>query len=172
MNVKQKLSILFYLKRNKQDREGKSPLYARITVDGLKEETSTGCKVSGKNWDNETKSVLSRDPEAKKINNKIAQLKVDLERHFDLMRAKHQVATPALVLESYRSPLNGARLQQERIENLALSEQIDQFIFTYLQFNTKLQNATADGKVPHPTKAKLLSHQRSLIEKLPLEQRR
>ncbi|MBC7830080.1 MAG: hypothetical protein H7122_20210 [Chitinophagaceae bacterium] len=80
------------------------------------------------------------------------------------MQAKHQLATPAKVLESYRSPLNGARLQQEKVENLALSEQIDQFIYAYLQFNSKYQNATADGKIPHPTKAKLLSQQRNKLD--------
>ncbi|MBC7830079.1 MAG: hypothetical protein H7122_20205 [Chitinophagaceae bacterium] len=71
MNVKQKLSILFYLKRNKINRDGKSPLYARVTIDGLKEEISTGCKVCGKNWDNDAKTVLSSDPEFKKINKKL-----------------------------------------------------------------------------------------------------
>lgn len=164
MNVKQKLSILFYLRKYKAGNDGKSPLYARVTIDGIKDEISTGCRITSKNWDNGTKTVISRDTDAKKINKKIAQLKVDLERHFDLMQAKHQVATPAWVFESYRSPLNGARLQQEKIENLALSEQIDQFIFSYLQFNTKFQNATADGNVPHPTKAKLLSQQRNKLD--------
>src|SRR5688500_12786944 len=164
MNVKQNLSVLFYLKRKKKSKDGKSPIYVRVTIDGLQDEISTGCKVYDKDWDNVTKAVTSKDGEAKKINKKLAQLKVDVERHYDLMQAKHEVATPALVFQSYRSPLNGARLQQEKMENLALSEQIDQFINAYLRFNSKFLNATADGKTVHPTKAKLLSQQRNKLE--------
>lgn len=41
-----------------------------------------------------------------------------MERHFDLMQAKHQVATPQLLLNSYKTPLNGERIRQEKIENL------------------------------------------------------
>ena len=47
MNVKQNLSILFYLKRKKEGRDGRSPIYARVTIDGLQEEISTGQKVAG-----------------------------------------------------------------------------------------------------------------------------
>ena len=95
MNVNQKLSILFYLRKSKTSSDGKSPVYARVTIDGLKDEVSTGCKVHSKSWDNEAKTVSSTDRNCKTINKKIAQLKVDMERHFDLMQAKHQVATPA-----------------------------------------------------------------------------
>lgn len=57
MNVKQNLSILFYLKRKKKNKDGKCPIYARVTIDGLQDEMSTGCKVGGKDWNNETKTV-------------------------------------------------------------------------------------------------------------------
>ena len=67
MNVKQKLSILFYLRKYKVGNDGKSPLYARVTIDGLKDEISTGCRITSKNWDNGTKTVISRDIDAKKI---------------------------------------------------------------------------------------------------------
>ena len=166
MNVKQRFSILYFLKNNKRGNDGKSPIYARITIDGLKDEISTGCKANLKHWNKNSKTVTAGDPDFRKVNKKLLQLKVDLERHFDLMQAKHEVATPALVTSSHRSPLNGARLQQEKIENLELSEQIDQFILDYLQFNNRFQNAGADGKNIYATKARLLSNQR---EKLHLD---
>ncbi len=163
MNVKQRFSILYFLKNNKSRSDGKSPIYARITIDGLKEEISTGCKANLKHWDKNSKTVTAGDPDFRKVNKKLLQLRVDLERHFDLMQAKHEVATPRLVIGSHRSPLNGARLQQEKIENLELSEQIDQFILHYLQFNNRVQNAGADGKIVHATKARLLSNQREKL---------
>ena len=42
VNVKQNLSILFYLKRKKIDKAGKVPVYVRLTIDGLKDEMSLG----------------------------------------------------------------------------------------------------------------------------------
>jgi hypothetical protein len=44
MNVKQNLSILFYLRRVKIDADGKIPVYVRLTIDGLKVNMSLGLK--------------------------------------------------------------------------------------------------------------------------------
>jgi hypothetical protein len=94
MNVKQNLAILLYLKRSKIDKTRKMPVYVRLTIDGLKVDMSLGFKVLSENWDTETKTVKPPEPKHKSFNRKIAQAKTDIERHFDLMQAKHQVATP------------------------------------------------------------------------------
>lgn len=86
MNVKQNLSVLFYPRNQKKNASGEAPIYARITIDGLREELATGVKVQVKNWNIETKSVLPSDPDWKKSNKKIQQINVDLERHFYLIR--------------------------------------------------------------------------------------
>lgn len=75
MNVKQNLSNLFYLKRKKEGRDGKSPIYARVTIDGVQDEISTGEKIMGTNWNIETKTVDSKDPDSRKINKKLSQLR-------------------------------------------------------------------------------------------------
>lgn len=62
MNLSQRLSILFYLKRKKVSKDGKIPIYVRVTIDGLEDEFSLGTKVLAEDWDNETKQVLSTDP--------------------------------------------------------------------------------------------------------------
>ena len=40
----QKLSILFWLFKAKASKDGKAPIYARITLDGVNEEISLGLK--------------------------------------------------------------------------------------------------------------------------------
>jgi hypothetical protein len=62
MQIHQNVSILFYRKRKKADKEGYVPIYCRITVDGLDEERSTGFKVLDSQWDKDTKQVLSTNP--------------------------------------------------------------------------------------------------------------
>ena len=42
-------------------------------------------------------------------NKKILKSITDVERHFDLMQAKHGVVTPAMVKESYLTPVSGAQ---------------------------------------------------------------
>ncbi|MBL7699185.1 MAG: hypothetical protein JNK79_13550 [Chitinophagaceae bacterium] len=59
MQVHQNLSILFYRKRKKADKNGYIPIYCRVTIDGLEDEMSTGFKVLDDEWDNTNKLVLS-----------------------------------------------------------------------------------------------------------------
>ena len=115
MHVKQHLSILFYLKRRKANKAGMIPIYVRISIDGLQAEISLGCKVLAEQWD-DTNKLLSSDLATNHIKRKITQTKTDLERHFDLVQAKQLVATPRLVLDSYKTPLNGERIRQNKIE--------------------------------------------------------
>jgi hypothetical protein len=147
MHVKQKFSVLFYLKRKKITKEGTIPVYVRVTIDGFKDEKALGFNVLSDHWSNETKMVRSADPRSKTLNKKIGQTKVDLERHFDLMQAKHEVATPQMVFKSYKTPLKGERIRQEKIDNLALSEEIDGCITNFLSFNEKYNFAYKDGRL-------------------------
>lgn len=170
MHVKQKFSSLFYLKRQKIDKAGKIPVYVRVTIDGLQDEMSVGIKVLDGHWNNDSKTVQSGDPQHKALNKKIGQIKTDIERHFDLMQAKHEVATPKLVLQSYKTPLKGTRIRQEKIDNLAMSEELDTCIANFLSFNEKYTAAYKDGRQPVSVKRQFLDAQRNdlvqAIEKL------
>ena len=59
MNVMQKLSILVFLKHGKADLEGNTPIYIKITIDGLERELSLGCKVPAAQWDDDNKMALA-----------------------------------------------------------------------------------------------------------------
>jgi hypothetical protein len=50
-----------------------------------------------------------------------------------------------MVLKSYKTPLKGERIRQEKIDNLALSEEIDGCIRDFLSFNEKYNLAYKDG---------------------------
>jgi integrase len=165
MNVKQNLSILFYLRRVKMDADGKVPVYVRLTIDGLKVNMSLGFKILVDNWDAKTKTVKCADSRHKTLNKKIGQVKTDLERHFDLMQAKHEEATPQLVLASYKTPISGQRIRQEEMENLAFSEELDALINCYILFTGKYTNAHKDGTVPDPMKRWLLEDQKAELNR-------
>jgi hypothetical protein len=127
MQVNQSLSILFYRKTKKLNKKGLLPLYCRVTIDGLDDEISTSCYIRFDDWDNDNKIVLSTCADHKKFNKKLGQMKTDLQRHFDLMVAKHGLATPKRVFESYQSPLDGHKDKKEKNENVAFSLALDEF---------------------------------------------
>lgn len=64
---KQDLSILFWIKRSiaRKAKDGKAPISARVTIDGLRTEISLSRKVLPEEWDEENKIVISTTPEAK-----------------------------------------------------------------------------------------------------------
>jgi hypothetical protein len=68
-------------------------------------------------------------------------------------------------LNSYKTPLNGERIRQEKIENLSLSEQIDDCINRYLLYCDKYRSAHKDGRTPVPVKQHLLEQEKELLDR-------
>ena len=74
MKFKQNLSLLLWLYRGKASKDGKVPIYVRITVDGLDTDISLGKKIQPQSWDTNSKQVSGGGIEAKLINQKITQV--------------------------------------------------------------------------------------------------
>lgn len=75
------LSILFYIKGNKKDKQGKVPIYMRITYNGKRAEISTMRKVDLSRWNSKGNMVKGYSSEAKIIN-----------RNLDIMRNRvHEI---------------------------------------------------------------------------------
>ena len=165
MNFKQKLSILFYLKGCKKSIDGKVPIYIRITIDGLAEDMSLGCKVLETDWDCENKIVRPTDRLYKVLNKKIGQAKADIERHFDLMAAKNGIVTPAMLKASYRTPINGQQVKLEKVQSLAFSEKLDTLIKEYIEYCSKVAKAYQFDAVPCSAKLALLNREKSVLAK-------
>jgi site-specific recombinase XerD len=164
MYVKQSFALLFYLKRKKMTADGKVPIYARLTIDGLEEEISTGIKVNPDYWENSLKMVIPRDKNYETSNKALNKMKTDLNRHFDLIQATEEIATPKMVLEAYRTPLRGERVKEERLKNLAFSDELDKLIENYLDFANRYRKAYEDGKTPLPARSELLAEEKKVLE--------
>lgn len=75
------LSVLFYIKRNKIDKQGKVPIYMRVTYDGKRAEISAMRKVDLSKWNSKGNMVKGYSSEAKIIN-----------RNLDIMRNRvHEI---------------------------------------------------------------------------------
>ena len=61
------LSILFWLNRSKCNRNGHTPIYCRITVDGRRAELSTGKWIEPDRWNQNAARVRGINEETKTI---------------------------------------------------------------------------------------------------------
>ncbi|WP_142687775.1 Arm DNA-binding domain-containing protein [Chitinophaga polysaccharea] len=109
MKSNQKLSLLFWLWRSKASKtDGRAPIYARITIDGLDDELSTSRKVLPEHWDNQLKIVTDPSPEGRKTNKKIIEMRTDLELHFRALQNQFEEVTPGMLKNVYKGiPANG-----------------------------------------------------------------
>jgi site-specific recombinase XerD len=101
MKSNQKLSILLWVFKAKATKDGRAPIYVRITIEGKDDEISLGRKVDPQFWDNKLKLVTESGMEAKVTNQKVLQIKSDLERHFMVLQTQHEQITSAMLKNVY-----------------------------------------------------------------------
>ncbi|ACT92144.1 site-specific integrase [Dyadobacter fermentans] len=134
MKSNQKLSILFWLFKAKATKDGKAPIYVRITIDGLDDEISLGKKVHPYDWCNQTKKVTASGMEAKLINIAIDQARASLTSQFMVLQSQFECITPTMLKNVYKgkpvedkvdAPQPGSKKQQTLLQ--AFDEHIEKF---------------------------------------------
>ncbi|MAZ29264.1 MAG: recombinase [Cytophagaceae bacterium] len=69
------LSLLFYIKKSKADKNGKTNIYLRMTLDGRRTEFSVHRKIRIDWWNSKTQGAMGNSPEAQNINRHLSILK-------------------------------------------------------------------------------------------------
>lgn len=69
------LSLLFYIKKSKADRNGKTNIYLRITMEGRRTEFSVHRKIPVDWWNSRSQTAMGNSAEAREINRFISFLK-------------------------------------------------------------------------------------------------
>jgi len=86
--MKYDLSILFYLKKSKEDKKGFVPIYLRITVNGLRTELSANRKIELLKWDGNSQRAKGRSDEAKTLNDHMDHMENILKHDFNSLNEK------------------------------------------------------------------------------------
>ena len=97
MKFKQNLSLLFWLYRGKASKDGKAPIYVRITIDGTDTDISLSKKIHPDFWNSDAKLVTATTSEAKMINLKIVQAQAEIEKHFLVLQSQLNHVKPAML---------------------------------------------------------------------------
>lgn len=159
MRSNQKLSLLFWLFKAKATKDGKAPLYCRITIDGKDTDVSLSRKIHPNFWDVEHKKDTQPGTEAKKTNAKIDQAKVDLERHFIVLQSQHEDITPSMLKHVYLGRVNTPSAEAapvDKVEVPTILQAFDRFIATFKKKVDKKNRS--EGTLRHwkTTKTKIL----------------
>ena len=105
MKINEQLSILFFLSKKKASKDGKAPIWARITVDGERSEISLSQKFLPEYWDQELENVnLEVHPqkkEAAQLSAEITQTLTSLKTHYFFLSQLHDRVPADLLKRSY-----------------------------------------------------------------------
>lgn len=102
MKVSQDLSILFYLRYDTLNPNGKATICVRMTVTGLpKDGFSIGYQVDPSKFDKKASAVIGRSAEVIEINNQIQHVRGELLRHYNLLKKQGSTVTPTMIKNAY-----------------------------------------------------------------------
>jgi hypothetical protein len=102
MKVNQELSILFWLWKAKQTNDGFVPIYVRITLNGLRDQFSSGKKIMADHWNEETGFAIRACKDAATINSYITYTTRELEKCYHLLCEEHEDVTAKMLKDAYR----------------------------------------------------------------------
>jgi site-specific recombinase XerD len=102
MRVQSNLYILFWIKKNRL-KNGKTPIYARVKIDGVRAEFSTNHEVPVLEWNSQAQFVVQKNPDAMEINKALVDFKNKLYQCKNMLEYKKQ----PLTLENIRNEFNG-----------------------------------------------------------------
>ncbi len=103
MKFNQKFSILFWLPRHKQNKEGLIPIYARITVDGVRAELAIKRSIHPDHWDTERGLAKDSYYEAPVLNEFLLLVHAELGKNYNiLLSTQDERVTAEQVKASYQ----------------------------------------------------------------------
>jgi site-specific recombinase XerD len=105
MKVSENLSITFLIEKPEMSKDGRVPIYARITYKGQRAEISLGARIFPEQWDKLVCRVKGNSPDALLLNSQITQTKAKLERHFFLLTSQYEYVTAEMIRKSYKGRL-------------------------------------------------------------------
>jgi len=164
--MKKTFKVLFYLKKSRTAKEGRFPIYSRLTVDGKRVEWNTQRMSSAEQWSTKSCRVSGTSKEAKAINAWLEQLNAILyESQRELLASGKEVSAKAI-----RSLYNGEPVEEEAPRHTILE------VYQYHndQFATLVGKEFANGtlkkyKTAYKSIEEFIKHQYKMND-LPIDQ--
>jgi len=120
MNTQKQPTILFWLRKNCGSKD-KSPIYARITIDGKRCEISTKLEVNPNDWDTLSQTMKGKSSPAKLLNNEISSFKAKLLVCFQKLLTNNSHVTSELL----RNEFSGITEKQRMLLDIIRQHNLD-----------------------------------------------
>lgn len=91
--MKSTFKVLFYLKRNAENKDGVVVIMARVTVDSKLCQFSTKLKIKPKNWSVKAGKAIGRSSDIVQINNLLEEIKSSLHKIYHEMQRRDNYVT-------------------------------------------------------------------------------
>ena len=85
---KEKIKLLFYLKRGTQDKNGKSPVMGRISIGRSMVQFSCKCACTPNLWDSRKQRLVGKSAEAVSVNSELDRLQVSVHQVYESLLGK------------------------------------------------------------------------------------
>ena len=85
---KEKIKLLFYLKRGTQDKNGKSPVMGRISIGRSMVQFSCKCACTPNLWDSRKQRLVGKSAEAVSVNSELDRLQVSIHEVYESLSGK------------------------------------------------------------------------------------
>jgi integrase len=115
MKAQQTFSILFWISKNRI-KNGKAPIYARVTINGKRIEISTQREVSILEWDARSQTVIGKSQEAKETNNHLATVKAKILSCHSKLEARGATVTVETLKNEYAGVVEKPRMLMQIIQ--------------------------------------------------------
>lgn len=92
---KEKMKLLFYLKRGTQDKNGKSPIMGRISIGRSMVQFSCKYACTPNLWDSRKQRLVGKSAEAISVNNELDRLQVSVCKVYEMLLKKSNVSVRA-----------------------------------------------------------------------------
>lgn len=107
MKINEGLSVLFFLYKAKKTKDGTAPIYVRVTVNGGRDNFSSGRKLNPNDWDEKKGVVKSTYPDYKSINSYIRNTQTSLQKHYERLCSMYPAVTAQMVTDAqFPTPSN------------------------------------------------------------------
>lgn len=100
MKTNQTFTILFWIFKAKI-RNGKAPIYCRITVNGKRAQFSLKRSIDPEKWNSSSGTAKGNSEEARILNSYLNKVRNEMHKHFNLLEAKDEFITADTIKNSY-----------------------------------------------------------------------
>ena len=98
---KNTFKVLFYIRGNQINKEGKAPIMIRITIDGEVEQLNSKLTIEPQLWDVAASKAKGRSAKILELNSRLNDIQVIMKDHYYDIQRRHGYVTAEMVKNAY-----------------------------------------------------------------------